>query len=209
MSNNIQRGVRMMNPATTQIVQPKGEKYMKRVKIILSASGLVLALAIPGWAQVKELPTQTVTIAGTVETIDQAKRVLNIKTATGEFVAVDVPEGAKRFNEIKVGDKVKATYNNHVMVRLKEPGEPAVNTESTGKVVNVGEGTRPGGTAVLERIMTVTVAAIDKSASSITFVGPNEWKYSRRVVDLTLLDTLKVGDRVDITWNTDVTLSME
>src|SRR6267142_785440 len=106
---------------------------MKRVKMILSASGLVLALAIPSWAQVKELPTQTVTIAGTVETIDQAKRVVNIKTATGEFVAVDVPEGAKRFNEIKVGDKVKATYNNHVIARLKEPGEPAVNTESTSK----------------------------------------------------------------------------
>jgi len=209
MSNNIQRGVWMMNPETPQIVQPKGEKYMKRVKMILSASGLVLALSMPSWAQVKVLPTETVTIAGTVETIDQAKRVLNIKTATGEFVAVDVPESAKRFAELKVGDKVKATYNNNVMARLKEPGEPAVNTESTGKVVNTGEGTRPGGTAVLERIMTVTVAAIDKSASSITFVGPNEWKYSRRVVDPMVLDTLKVGDRVDITWNTDVTVSVE
>jgi hypothetical protein len=196
MSNNIQRGVWVMNPETTQIVQPKGEKYMKRVKIILSASGLVLALAIPGWAQVKELPTQTVTVAGTVETIDQARRV-------------DVLEGAKRFNEIKVGDKVKATYNNHVMVRLKEPGEPAVNTENTSKVTSVGEGTRPGGTAAVERIMTATIAAIDKSTSSITFVGPNEWKYSRRVVDPMVLDKLKVGDRIDITWNTDVTVSVE
>ena len=182
---------------------------MKRVKMILSASGLVLALAIPSWAQVKELPTQTVTIAGTVETIDQAKRVVNIKTATGEFVAIDVPEGAKRFNEIKVGDKVKATYNNHVIARLKEPGEPAVNSENTSKLVSVGEGARPGGTAAVERIMTATVAAIDRSASSITFVGPNEWKYSRRVVDPMVLDKLKVGDRVDITWNTDVTVSVE
>ena len=57
--------------------------------------------------------------------------------------------------------------------------------------------------------MTATVDAIDKSASSITFVGPNGWKYSRRVVDPTVLDKVKVGDQVDITWNTDVTVSVE
>ena len=57
--------------------------------------------------------------------------------------------------------------------------------------------------------MTATIAAIDKSASSITFVGPNEWKYSRQVIDPTVLDKLKVGDQVDITWNTDVTVSVE
>ena len=59
------------------------------------------------------------------------------------------------------------------------------------------------------REMTVIVAAIDRGASSITFVGPNDWKYSRRVVDPMVLDKLQVGDRVDITWNTDVTVSVE
>ena len=57
------------------------------------------------WAQVKVLPTHTVTIAGTVETIDHTKRVVTIRTATDEFVTVDVPEGAQRFNELKVGDQ--------------------------------------------------------------------------------------------------------
>ena len=79
---------------------------MKRVNTILSVSGLVLALSLPGWAQVQTLPTQTVTISGTVETIDHAKRVVNIKTSDGKFETVDVPAGAKRFDELKVGDKV-------------------------------------------------------------------------------------------------------
>ena len=57
--------------------------------------------------------------------------------------------------------------------------------------------------------MTVTVDAIDKSASSITFVGPNGWKYSRHVVDPAVFDKVKVGDKVDITWNTDLTVSVE
>jgi len=57
--------------------------------------------------------------------------------------------------------------------------------------------------------MTATITGIDKSASSITFTGPNGWKYSRRVVDPTVLDKLKVGDLVDITWDTDVTVAVQ
>ena len=56
-----------------------------RVSTILSVSGLVLALSLPSWAQVQTLPTHTVTINGTVETIDQAKRVVNIKTSDGKY----------------------------------------------------------------------------------------------------------------------------
>jgi hypothetical protein len=45
--------------------------------------------------------------------------------------------------------------------------------------------------------------------SHTTHVGPNEWKYSRRVADPIVIDKLRVGDRVDSTWNTDVTVSVE
>jgi hypothetical protein len=168
---------------------------MKRVNAILSAAGLaVLALSLPSWAQVRTLPTQTVTLSGTVETIDHEKRIVNIKPPDGKFEAVDVPPGAKRFDELKVGDKVSITYNNTVSARLKPPGEAAVNTEN--RTTTAGQGERPGGTAAVERTMTVTVSAVDKSASSITFTGPNGWKYDRRVVDPTVLDKIKPGDKV-------------
>jgi hypothetical protein len=81
---------------------------MKRVNAILSASALVLALSLPSWAQeVRQLPTQTVTLSGTVATIDH--RIVNIKKADGSFETVDVPTGAQRFIELKVGDKVSIT----------------------------------------------------------------------------------------------------
>jgi hypothetical protein len=184
------------------------ERYMKGINAILGAAGLVvLALFLPSWAQVKTLPTQTVNLSGTVATIDHEKRVVNIKKADGTFETVDVPAGAKRFDELKVGDKVSITYNNNVSARLKPPGEPAVNTQ-TG-TSTAGQGERPGGTAAVERTMTATIDAIDKNASSITFVGPNGWKYSRHVVDPTVFDKVKVGDKVDITWNTDVTVTVQ
>ena len=181
---------------------------MKAVNAILSAAGLlVLALSLPSWAQTRTLPTQTVTLSGTVETIDLQKRVVNIKTPDGKFETVDVPPAAKRFDELKVGDKVSLTYNNTVSARLKPPGEAPVNT-ATG-TSTAGQGERPGGTADVERTMTTTISAIDKNASSITFTGPNGWKYSRRDVDPTVLDKVKVGDQVDITWDTNVTVAVQ
>jgi hypothetical protein len=191
-----------------QVMNPRGERYMKGINAILSASGLVLALSLSSWAQeVKQLPTQTVTLSGTVATIDHEKRTVNIKKADGSFETVDVPPSAKRFDELKVGDKVTVTYNNNVSARLKPPGEAPVNT-ATG-TSTAGQGERPGGTASVQRTMTATVDAIDKNASSITFTGPNGWKYSRHVVDPTVLDKVKVGDKVDITWNTDVTVAVQ
>jgi uncharacterized OB-fold protein len=171
---------------------------------ILSALAVVGVLAVPVWAQVRELPTQTVTISGTIETIDKNKRAMNIKTADGKFVAVNVPDSVRRFSEMKVGDKVKATYNNAVMVRLKPEGEAAVDTAETSSTAM-----QKSGSAATVRRMTASITDIDKSASAITFVGPNGWKYSRRVVDPTVFDQVKVGDRVDITWNTDLTVALE
>ena len=183
---------------------------MTRLNAILGASGLILAIALPSWAQqgaTRTLPTHTVTLKGTVETIDHAKHVMNIKTSDGKFETIDVPPGAKRFDELKVGDKVSVTYNNNVSARVKPPGEAAIDTGA--KASSMGQEARPGGTAIVQRTMTATIADIDKSTSSITFVGPNNWKYSRRVVDPKVFDMVKVGDKVDITWNTDVTVAVE
>jgi hypothetical protein len=177
---------------------------MKRVTTVLSTFAVVLALALPAWAQTKQLPTQTITIEGTIETIDQSKRAMNIKTADGKMVAVNVPPSVKRFPELKVGDKIKATYNNNVMVRLKPAGEAPVDTAATATTTG-----KTSGTKAMVRTMTAEIVDIDKTASSITFVGPNGWKYSRRVVDPKVFDQVKVGDKVDITWNTDLTVSVQ
>jgi hypothetical protein len=179
---------------------------LNRVNAILSAFGLLLALSFPSWAQVTQ--SETVTLSGTVETIDPAKKILSIKQADGSFETVEVPPSAKGFDELKVGDKALVTFSKTVSARLKPPGEASVDTGKQGSTM--WQEMRPAGTAVMgQRTMTVTVSAIDKGSSTIALVGPNGWKYSRRVVDPIFLDTIKVDDQIDITWNTDMTLSVE
>ena len=48
--------------------------------------------------------------------------------------------------------------------------------------------------------MTAVVEAIDPSVPSISFKGPQGWKYSRKVLDKNVLNQVKVGDRVDFIW---------
>ena len=157
-------------------------------------------------AQVKELPGDTVTVSGTVEAIDQTSRALTFKNEAGELVTIDVSPEVKRFSEIKVGDKITARYYDNVTVRLKKPGEASVNKESAA--ATPGKGAKPGATVATQRTMTAVVDAIDPNVPSISFKGPQGWKYSRRVLDKNVLTQVKVGDQVDFTWTDAMIVSV-
>ena len=72
---------------------------------------------MPAWAQVRELPTQTTTIAGTIETIDKDKRAMNIKTADGKFVAVNVSESVRRFSDVSAPPASEAALCSYLFSR--------------------------------------------------------------------------------------------
>ena len=188
---------------------------MKRVNEILGASGLVLALALggsglvlslplPSLAQVRTLPTQTVTVSGTIESIDDSRHTINLRKADGNIETINVPVNVKQFDQFKVGDHVSATYNNTVTAKMNPAGEPPVDNMAGS--TSMGQNVASGGTAAMLRTMTVTVTDVDKAAGSISVAGPNNWRYSRRVADPALLDQIKAGDKIDITWDTNVTL---
>ena len=56
---------------------------------------------------------------------------------------------------------------------------------------------------------TATITAIDPKVPSITFSGPNNWTYSSKVEDKKALATVKVGDKVDITWTVALLVSFK
>ena len=53
------------------------------------------------------------------------------------------------------------------------------------------------------------ITAIDMKVPSITFTGPNNWKYSSKVEDKAALSKVKVGDKVDIVWTEAVMISLD
>jgi len=148
---------------------------------------------------------------GTVEAVDHAGRTVTIRLRQGTVVTLDVPTTAERFEQVKVGDTIKATYDDRVSLRLKPPGEPAV--ERTLEPTTVGTpGDLPGATRTKQRVTTVTITGWDPVNKVVTFTGPNGTAYSRRLLDTTdpkIVEGLKSGDRVDVTRTEAVTVAVQ
>jgi Cu/Ag efflux protein CusF len=155
----------------------------------------------------KTLTGETKTVTATVEAIERSSRSVTLKEENGEYSEITVPDEVKRFDTLKVGDKVTAKYYENIVLRLKLPGEKAVDRDT--EAVTPGTGAKAGGTAATQRTITATITHIDPKVPSISFSGPNGWKYSSRVEDKEALKKVKVGDRMDITWTTAVLISVD
>jgi Cu/Ag efflux protein CusF len=143
----------------------------------------------------------------TIESIERSTREVTLKEENGEYVTITVPPEVKKFDTMKVGDKISVKYYDNVVLRVKLPGEQAVDTDKDA-MTSAG-GAKPGGTAATQRTITATITEIDPKVPSITFKGPNNWTYSSRVQDKDILKKVKVGDRVDITWTQAVMIAVD
>jgi Cu/Ag efflux protein CusF len=177
---------------------------MSRTNAAMLACALVLSAATDARAQVKVVPGEQTTTSATVEAVDEAARKLTIRTAKGEMRTITVPAEATRLSDVKPGDTITATFYDNMVIRVKQPGEPDVDTRELD-VVTPGSSAKPGGTSASQQTLTATIDAIDMNEPSISFKGPKDWKYRTRVQDKNALQQVKVGDRVDITW-TEATL---
>ena len=178
---------------------------MKRMFAAMLATAVMFP-AIAG-AQIKTLPGETITASATVTAIDRATRLVSLKKPDGEMIFVIAPPEIRRFDEIKVGDTINAKYTENIILRVMKPGEPAVNSATGG--VSGGTGKTPGGTMTAQRSITATITAIDPAVPSITLTGPDKKVYVEKVADREALKQVKVGDRLDITYQAAVLVSAD
>ena len=177
------------------------------MKQMILAGSLLAIFAASAAAQTKTLQGEMKTMTATVEAIERGTREVTLKEQNGEYTTVKVGPEVKKFDQLKVGDKVTARYYDNIVLRVKLPGEKDVDTGSAA--LTAGNRAAPGATAAAQRTITATITEIDQKVPSITFTGPNNWKYSSRVEDREALKKVKVGDKVDITWTEAVLLSVE
>jgi Cu/Ag efflux protein CusF len=140
--------------------------------------------------------SESVTIKATIEAIDQTSKRVTLKGPKGNYVEVDA-SGMPRFDQLKVGDVVTATYTESLAVHIRKPGEPA--PPAGADTVTRREGA-PGATAARQRTATVVVQAIDPKAPSVTVKTSDGRVLSFRVENPKNLENVKVGDKVDVTF---------
>jgi len=179
---------------------------MKQCVVGIMAVAVLVSASRTAGAQSKTVASEMRVETGTVEAIETSTRSITLKKSDGTYVTTVAGPDIQRFADIKVGDKVTARFYENVIVRVKKPGEseaPSAARASTPAVQ-----TTPGGTRAKQVSITATITAIDLKTPSITFNGPNGWKYTSRVEDKDALSKVKVGDKVEITWTEAMLVSV-
>ena len=180
---------------------------MKRYVVGIIAAAVLVSMAGTAMAQARTVKAEMRTETATVEAIEAGTRMITLKKPDGTFVTTVAGPEVKRFAEIKIGDKVTARYYENIVIVMKPNTEGGVATAA--KTATPSGQASPGGTSSRQWTITAFITAIDMKVPSITFTGPNGWKYSSRVQDTEALAKVKVGDRVDIVWTEATLLSLE
>ena len=181
--------------------------------ISVAISGHALALAspqVPAGASkgAAAAPAKPMVMTATIESIDKTLRLVTLKRADGTLATVYAdPEIVKRFDQLKVGDKVSATYYEALAVTVRRPGEPPPTTE-TGTAIARAGGTMPGATISNQKTATVTVLSMDPKTRAVTVKTQDGRTVSLRVNEQKYFDAVKVGDTVDVTYTEAVLLEV-
>lgn len=186
---------------------------IKRMLVIAGACVFIVsagagASAQKGNAPEAENPTvyreKDVTITATVQAIDLKKRIVTVKGGPKEqVVELKVDEKAGNLSRLKVGDRVVVKYIESVAVRVMKPGEVKVKETET-KVVVEGPGTEERQTTV-----TATIQDIDRNTNNVFLKWPGGATVGMHVKDPKILEDVKVGDQVVITYTDTVAISIE
>ena len=140
--------------------------------------------------------------------IDHDARLITLEDEDGDIEEIYAGPEVMRFDELKVGDEVNFEYYESLVSHIRKPGDPAPPA-SDEVVLARGTGARPSGAIAEQMSATVTITEMDKDVPSVTIETEDGRTMSVKIADKEILEGVKVGDRVDITYTTAVLITVE
>lgn len=156
--------------------------------------------------------SQTATAHATITGIDQANRVVTLKGERGNVVHVKVGEDAPNFNQLKVGDRVKAQFYQSTALALSKPGEEAPTSGTQQQVWAIPGQSSGGPTRVMVNTSTITatVENINRQNRTVSLKGPQGDTMTVKVdPSVQRFDQLQRGDQVTATITDALALSVQ
>jgi len=147
------------------------------------------------------------TLNAKVTGIDSATREIALVSRYGEAFKVQAGPEIKNFNQIRVGDSLKISLKERLLVRMAKPGEK-LDDEAWIKGKGAPRGSKPGATASSKEQYVGTVTAIDQRKRRVTLRfsdGSTENFDVRKDIDLSKHYT---GEKVLIRLTESLAVSM-
>jgi Cu/Ag efflux protein CusF len=178
-----------------------------RIKAALITILCAWLLTMPVRAQEPRTSVREVaTLAGTVDRMDRPSRTLTLRVADGVTQTVYVAPEVKLFDELKTGDKVTVRVLESVIVAARPGLKPNVPVDTTAAAKKSGAA---GGDVLQQLKAVVTIESIDLRTQTVTYKGGNNLRVVRAVADARLLDGLKPGDVIEITYTRQRAIEVE
>lgn len=149
----------------------------------------------PGKVVVQEVQATAV-----VKAIDQDKRLVTLALPSGETETFTAGPEIRNLPQVKVGDKVTATYVQSLAIVVRESKEPP-SAENATTVKLAAKGAKPGAYVANTQTLTAKVTAIDPKTRVVTLTGPKGNSLTFEVgPDVQNLDKVKKGDEVVVSY---------
>jgi hypothetical protein len=161
----------------------------------LAADAVAVA---PAGQEPRGVTQQVFAVSGEVDDVDRVGRMITIKSAgvvqSPIYAGPDLPI----FDQLSRGDFVTIRFFDSYIVELT-PGErmgPPTNTTADAQAAL----DRADASVMQQTKLTVTVDAIDSAGRVVTYHGFDNRRVQRQVLRPELIEGLKVGDVVTITY---------
>lgn len=160
-----------------------------------AAGGKVAQTEKPGGVVVQEVQATAV-----VKAIDQEKRLVTLTLPSGETETFTAGPEIRNLAQVKVGDKVTATYVQSLAILVRGSKEPP-SAENATTVKLAAKGAKPGAYIANTQTLTAKVTAIDYKTRVVTLTGPKGNSLTFEVgPDVQNLDKVKKGDDVVVRY---------
>jgi hypothetical protein len=149
----------------------------------------------------------TFTTTATVTGIDRGKRKVTMVTPGGTKSTYQAGPEMVNFDQIGIGDQVRATVTEEVAVFIGS-GAPPSAMAATG-VALAPLGAKPGGVRVDTTQVTARVAAVDAKSRKVTFELPDGTSKKVKVGKQVDLSSVRPGDNVTVQVSEGLALTVE
>jgi nitrite reductase/ring-hydroxylating ferredoxin subunit len=145
--------------------------------------------------------------AARVERVDLSTRSLVLRTDQGVQHTVYVGRDLRVFDELRQGDRVRVRVRESVVVAAARPGgRPTALTDTTA----AARKERGSESDVQQQLKaTVTIESVDPQRQIVVYRTGDNRSVTRSAVDPHLLDGLKKGDVVELTYTRERAIELE
>lgn len=186
---------------------------MKPVLVLFATASLSLLAPLPKSHAQALSPdkgiddVEVVTVTAVVDKIDLEKRKVTLTLDNGKTKTFKVDKSAVNLDKVQVGDHVKTSCTEELMVTVNKSGETP-GAASIGAVSVAPRGSKPGGVMVETTAISGKILAIDTEKREVSYEDPEGKTKTVKVRKSVDISGLVVGESVDAVLTESVVIKV-